>query len=274
MSKKKKKETSSITTRRHRSCASNGAKAIFSELSSSRDHLLDERHAKTGIRHQCWKECFVHFRAENIICVFPLDMRLLWRFSGRGMHYGKSVWFEIADFNIMCVVAACVWLPSCICWSVFEGVGGGGFKGLSVAFFFVLQWRVSLKVYLKCKHLFLPPSLASPTLSSFSGLCDVLIELFSLADTQRWDTVTDTKRALREETDVGETYTTALRSSIQKKEGVGVGAPIALRKRQTLKTGFVKCGASLLHSYFFLYSGRRQHENSSVTEANFKGFQC
>ncbi len=63
--------------------------------------------------------------------------------------------------------------------------------------------------------------------------------------------MTDTKRALREETDVGETYTTALRSSIQKKERGGFGAPVALRKRQTLKTGFVKCGAC---SYTAIFS--------------------
>lgn len=67
------------------------------------------------------------------------------------------------------------------------------------------------------------------------------------------EAVTDSGRGLRGETAEGETFTAALRSSIQKKASFFFsfsGVPIALRRRQTLRTGLCRVCSQLVRGYF------------------------
>lgn len=102
-----------------------------------------------------------------------------------------------------------------------ERAGGGDFKGTLICFLLCLADSGFIKSV--SKRPFLPSlPILNPLFHLSSGLCDVLIELFSLAETQGWD-VSDTKACNKE-------VTAADNSSVPKKQKGFLGA---LKKRQT-----------------------------------------
>lgn len=185
----------------------------------------------------------------------------------------RSSWLEIADFNIAC----CCRDVGAHAWRRWGRAGDGSLKGFWFAFVFVLQREASLKVHLKCEPLSPPPSLCSPTLSSFSALCDVLIELFSLADNTRARFGDGYKAGAEGETAVGEMYSDDTRVRYSN-EGDGDGCVcvggLLMHKQPSgrgkdYRFGLCEVYMQLLCSQLVLFKGRWRHEDSSATMAFF-----